>query len=229
MRTFRALAVATFAGLATTAAHAGVITFSFADPVPGRQMTAVAGGGGGSSALLTYDTSARISLLVDGSAEGFGALEFTDARMELSMALGVTTTMGGVTVAPVSGTFTIYDMSTGSRRDIITGASQNGAFVRVLGTNSLQFATPDGFTYLAGPALTALLAPGRELSPYQEASFSLTDIQTVGGGAFIAPDGSFRSFTANSSYSGNTEVIPAPGALALAGLGGLMVARRRRN
>jgi MYXO-CTERM domain-containing protein len=37
-----------------------------------------------------------------------------------------------------------------------------------------------------------------------------------------------RSWTANASYSGNSDVVPAPGAIALAGLGGLLIARRKR-
>jgi hypothetical protein len=207
-----------------------VISFSFADPVPGRQLTAVANGAGPGVASLSYDTSAAggLNLLVDGTAEGFGALSFANARMELSMSLGAAITIGGVTVAPVAGSFTIYDFTGNVRTDIITGQSNAGSFVRVLGTNSLQFSTPDGFTYTAGPALQALLAPGRVLAAYQEASFSLTDVQTETGTSFIGPGGVFRSFSANSSFSGNTEVVPTPGAIALLGMGGLLAARRRR-
>lgn len=223
LATISALCVAAVAG----SASAGVITFSFADPVPGRQLSAVANGAGPGVAALSYNTD-TINLLIDGSAEGFGALSFANARMELNMSLGSAVTIGGITVAPVAGFFTIYDFTGNVRTDIITGTSQAGSFVRVLGTNSLQFSTPDGFTYAAGPALTALLAPGRVLAAYQEGSFSLTDVQAAGGGNFIGPGGVFRDFTANTSYSGNTDVIPAPGALALAGLGCLVATRRRR-
>ncbi len=223
MRQFRGLAIVALAG-AATAANAGTITFSFADPVPGRQLTAVAGGGG--IAALSYDQTAALTVLIDGTAEGFGTLVFNNARMELNMSLAPAVTIGGTFIAPVSGYFRLYDATSG--QDIVTGQSQNGSFVRVLGTNSLQFATPDGFTYTAGAALQSQLAPGRFLAPYQEASFSLTDIQTATGGFFIGENGVFQSFTANSSYSGNSDVIPTPGALALMGLGLGLVARRRR-
>lgn len=221
-------AIAMFVAAAAGSAQAS-ITFSFADPVPGSQLSAVANSPAPGIASLSYDTNATINLLVDGTQEGMGSTAFTNARMEFTnMTLGAAVTIGGITVAPIAGSFTIYDFTGNVRTDIITGTSQAGSFVRVLGTNSLQFSTPDGFTYTAGPALNAWMTPGSILSAYQEASFSLTDVQAVGGGNFIGPGGVFRSFTANSSYSGNTEVIPAPGAIALAGMGGLLAARRRR-
>lgn len=206
------------------------IAFSFADPVPGRQVSNVQNGAGPGLGLLTYDTSANIVLLVDDNEfGGFGSLSFNTARLEVTLTLGAAVTLGGVTLAPVSGTFTIYDFTGGVRTDILTGSSQNGAFVRVTGTNAIQFSTADGFSYAAGPALAALLLPsGRSLAPAQEAVFTLTDIATVGGGNFIGPGGVFRSFNANASFSGTSETVPTPGAAALAGLAGLVALRRRR-
>lgn len=226
MKKIAALAMCLAAAAGTAQAS---ITFSFADPVPGSQLSAVADTPAPGIASLSYDTNAAINLLIDGSQEGLGITSFANARMEFTnMTLGAAVTIGGITVAPIAGSFTIYDFTGNVRTDILTGSSQNGSFVRVLGTNSLQFSTPDGFTYTAGPALQAFMAPGTFLTAYQEASFSLTDVQAVGGGNFIGPGGVFRSFTANTSYSGNSEVIPTPGALALAGMGGLLAARRRR-
>ncbi len=207
------------------AAHAGV-AMSFADPIPGRQLTNLADGSGPGVGLLRYDQSAVLAFLFDGSGAGMPSTIFTDARMEMSMSLGAATTFGGITTAPVSGFFTIYDMSSGSRRDIVTGTASAGTFVRISNTNSMLFSDPD-FAYTAGPALVDLTGPLVFLDP-TEGVFTLTSVVADGGGSFINPDGTFRSFEANASFTGNAEAIPAPGALVLAGLGALCVARRRR-
>ena len=73
------------------------------------------------------------------------------------------------------------------------------------------------------------LAPGRSPANPQEAVFTLTNILVAQGLALIdAQTKEFNSFSANSSFTGNTAVIPSSGSLALMGLGGLIAARRRR-
>jgi uncharacterized protein (TIGR03382 family) len=55
---------------------------------------------------------------------------------------------------------------------------------------------------------------------------------TFGGSQqIVRPDLTFESFTATPTFSGSSEVlvIPAPGAVALAGLGGMLAVRRRRR
>jgi len=225
--------VALIAGsvLALASAANASIAFSFADPVPGRQVANLQNGAGPGLGLLTYDTGANIAFLVDDNElGGFGFTTFTNARLEVNLTLGAAVVMGGITLAPVSGTFIIYDFTGNVRTDILNGSSMAGAFVRVTGTNAIQFSTADGFSYSAGPALQALLGGLRILAPDQEAVFTLTDIATVGGGNFIGPGGVFRSFNANASFSGtsNTEIIPTPGAAALVGIAGLVAMRRRR-
>jgi len=227
MRAIALTAIAAATMSFAAAANAG-IAFSFADPAGGKQLTNVKDGGGANTGLLTYDTAAAITFIIDGNAEGFSA-SFPNARMELSMLLGQATTIGGVTTAPVDGQFTIYDFTGGVRTDIITGTSDNGSYVRIGGTNALLFSSDDGFVYTAGPALTALLAPGRVIAPLQEAVFSLTDIATTGGTGLFAPGGVFNSFSANASFSGNTDVVPNPGALALLGVAGMTAGLRRRR
>jgi hypothetical protein len=212
--------------MAAGVANAG-ISFSFADPAGGRQMSNVKDGVAAGVGLLTYDQNAVLAFIVDGSEEGFGNVIFNNARMELRMELSPATTVAGVTSANVNGSFIIRDADTGN--EIVRGESEAGAYIRVAGTNSILFSSPDGFSYTAGPALQAFLAPGRVLAPEQEAVFTLTDIVTPGGGGIFATGGVFKSFTANASFSGNTEVVPAPGAFALVGAAGLLVAGRRRR
>jgi hypothetical protein len=224
MRTICTLAA--LAGLAVVSTAQAGIAMSFADPIPGRQLHNVQNGAGLGVGQLSYDQNAVISLLIDGTDEGFGQVTFSNARMEMNLALGTAVTFGGVTQAPVIGTFTIYDMTAG-RVDIVTGVASLGTYVRVGNTNSLLFSDPN-FSYLPGPALSALMAPGRTFTSPTEGVFTLTSILADGGGSFINPDGSFRTFDANASFSGNTEVVPAPGVMALMGLGTLCMARRKR-
>ena len=225
MRLITKIALLTAVGI--TAAANAQIAFSFADPIPGRQLHNEMNGGGAGIGLLTYDTSAPITFLVDGTNEGFGPVTFADARMEMSMTLGAASTFSGVTLAPVSGTFTIYQGVGDSRVNILTGTASAGSFVRISNTNSMLFSDPD-FDYTAGAALTALMAPGSTFADPSEAVFTLTDVAAVGGGSFIGPGGVFKSFDANASFTGNTTVVPAPAAslaMGLIAIGGL---RRRR-
>lgn len=218
--------IAALAALAVTAAAHADIAMSFADPIPGRQLHNMANGSGPGIGFMTYDQSAQLSFLFDGSEDSLPSQVFSNARMELQMSLGVSTTVGGITTAPVSGFFKIYDMSSGVREDIIIGIASAGSYVRISNTNSILFSDPN-FTYTSGPALDALTGPLTFVAP-SEAVFTLTSVLADGGGSFINPDGSFRTFDANSSFTGNTQAIPAPGAIALASLGVLCIARRRR-
>ena len=226
MRCICIAAVLAASGVAVTA-HAS-IAFSFADPIPGRQLHNTMNGGGAGVGLLSYDTSVPIAFLVDGTDDGFGPVTFAGARMEMNMTLGAAASIAGITLAPVAGTFTIYTMESEVRMDILTGTASAGSFVRISNTNSMLFSDPD-FVYTAGAALAALMAPGSTFSAPSEAVFTLTDIAAVGGGSFIGPRGVFQSFDANTSFSGNTNVVPTPaGSLALA-LTGLAAVRRQRR
>ncbi|MFA6044424.1 MAG: hypothetical protein WC718_05520 [Phycisphaerales bacterium] len=222
MRKICYAAVVATLGLAG-AAQAG-IAFSFADPIPGRQLTSTANAQEAGVASLTYDQSAEITFLVDGTDAGFGNVVFSHARLEMNLAIGAASTAGNVTQAPVTGSFTIYDFTNEVRSNIITGIADLGTYVRIGNTNSLLFSDPS-FSYIAGPALSAYLAPGTTFSNPTEGVFTLTSISPS---SFLNPDGTFKSFQANASFTGNTEVVPAPGALALASIGGLLVVRRKR-
>ncbi len=211
--------------LAAGAAQAS-IAFSFADPANGRQLTNVKDGAAAGVGLMTYDSSAPITFIVDGTEDSLGVLVFNNARMEMRFEMSPAVTIAGVTTAPVAGTFRIYNATSGN--DIVTGQSADGAFVRIAGTNSILFSSPDGFTYTAGADLTSFLPSGQSLAADQEAVFTLTDVLVQGGGSMFAAGGVFKDFAANASFSGTSNLVPTPGAIALAGLGGLLVGRRRR-
>lgn len=221
--------VGCLASLGLAAGAQAGIAMSFADPIPGRQLHNQASGVESGVGLLTYDQSASFDFFVDGTDVGFGPVTFTGAHMEMRMALGTTSSALGVTIAPVVGFFTIYTLNPDlSRNTIISGTALDGAFVRVGNTNSLLFSDPD-FDYTPGPALAALMPPGTSFADPTEAVFTLTSIAPVGGGSFLNDDGSFKTFDANASFTGNAEVVPAPGAIVLGGLGALTVLSRKRR
>lgn len=209
------------------------LAFSFADPGAGiRPVTCVAGGGGPGIGRITYNMAVPISFIVDGTNEpGFlgGSPHVFNATLELQLDIGTATTAAGVTTAAVNGYFIVKDNVSNNmilRGDTVAGA---GAFVRVGGTNSILFSDQTGFAYTFGAALNSLLAPGRTPANPQEAVFTLTNILVAQGLSLIdAQTKAFNSFSANSSFTGNTAVIPTPGSIALVGLGGLIAARRRR-
>ncbi len=216
----------TAVGLAAAAASPAMadLAFSFADPSPGRQLRHNAG-------AITYDTGTLISFIVDGSSEpnAFTTV-FSVASLELNLTMGSSTTFAGITTAPVSGNFIIRDTSDANplTNIILTGAADSGAFVRISGTNSILFSDETGFAYLPGPALLALLVPGRTIVNPQEAVFTVTGIQTPANAILVGQGGTISNFDANASFSGNATVIPTPGSMALVGLGGLAMIRRRR-
>lgn len=219
---FSTLACAIAAIAAAAGSANAALTFSFADPIPGRQMSYSS-----SSGLISYDSSAVLSFLVDGSTEpnNFNQV-FGNAGMNMMLNVGSISVAGPIVTAPVSGFFEIFDR--GTETLIVRGDTAAGSFVRLGATSSILMSSDISFTYTAGPALNALLLPGRAPSDPQEAVFTVTDLLVTGGGPLVV-QGQMRDWTANASMSGNTEVVPAPGVLALAGMGGLMVATRKRR
>lgn len=219
---------AAMAAFALAGAAQADLAFSFADPGLGiRPVTNVANGGGAGIGLISYNMAVPISFIVDGSSEPVAFQNtFTNAHLELNLKISAAVTAGGVTTANVDGYFIVTD-SGGNM--ILRGDSMTGSFVRVGGTNSILFSDQTGFAYTFGSALNALLAPGRVPANPQEAVFTLTNILTAGGAPLFDPITKiFNDFSANSSFTGNTAVVPTPGSLALVGLGGLIAARRRR-
>ncbi|MBX9736815.1 MAG: hypothetical protein K2X32_07805 [Phycisphaerales bacterium] len=226
----RSIALALTTALTLAAAANASVTFQFADPAGGSQLTNVANGGGAGLGLMTYDTSANIDFFVDGSGAGLLSPSFLGAHLEIAFTLGAGVVLPGGTIQiPVTGTFTVYQGTGMSRVNILTGTtlpSGSGAFFQVGSTQSILFSDPEGFAYTAGPALTPFLA-GNSLIDPQEAVFTVTDLTLSSAASLLGAGGVVNSFTANTSFSGNAN-IPTPGAMALVGVGGLLAARRRR-
>lgn len=84
-----------------------------------------------------------------------------------------------------------------------------------------------------GPDLAAYgLFSGQSSVGTDDATFTLTNLQTVGGGAGVTlGSGGLpgANWVSEGSFSGTARFVPAPGAMVLMGLGGLVMARRRRD
>jgi hypothetical protein len=223
--------VAALVGLfAGPAALAGVISFSFSPPTSGGTMTNIANAGGVDTGLLVFNQNAPLNFSVDGTNEGFGVVNFPNARLSMSMALSPAQDLGGgLFTAALQGTFAIYDFTGGTRSDIIVGTVSGGTFLHFAESNVILLNSNTGLSYSAGPRLSALLAPGRTLAAPQDGTFALSNVRnSTGGTEILGPGGVFQTFFANTAFTGSSNVIPTPGAIVLAAAGGLVVTRRRR-
>ncbi len=223
--------VAVLSGLITaTMASAGVISFSFSPPPGGATMTNIANAGGVDTGLLVFNQNTPLSFTIDGTNEGFGVVNFPNARLALTMSLAPAQDLGGgLYRGAVQGTFAIYDYSGNVRTDIITGTVGGGTFLRFAPTNLIQFSSNTGLTYTAGPRLQAQLGAGKSLAPSQDGTFVLSNVVNAQGGSeIIGERGAFQTFFANTAFTGSSNVIPTPGAIALGMAGVVTLVRRRR-
>ncbi|MGP1347402.1 MAG: hypothetical protein ACTS3F_12150 [Phycisphaerales bacterium] len=237
-----ALIAAAIAGTAVSASNASVF-LTFSDPPGGREVEYVAPTAGGNTfGVLTAD--ATVDLEIDLSAvtgNPADVLVFTGASFSH------TVNIGEVTV--VTPTFFEAGLSNGSFSfftsggDLIFNASYDdgGAFIfnaagGVSTSNpgsALAFNTGAGFVSalpgtLAGDGLVDLEA--------LDSSFTLTALLFSSGLKLVSldndnngvPEFYFNDFEANSAYTGTALLVPAPGAIALAGLAGIAAFRRRR-
>ena len=206
-------------------AQAG-ITFSFADPSGGQQLTHTANGGGPGVGRFSYSVTTPITLIVDAASEG--TTTFTNARLEMNnLNIAAAQVINMFTLAQVTGSFTFYDFTGGVRTNIVTGTAQNGSFVRLGGSNSLMFSSPNGLLYTAGPALQPLLG-GVALTGLQDAVFTMTNLQVAGGAPLTGANGVFNNFVADTSFSGSSGLVPTPGSMAIMVLAAGTLLRRRR-
>lgn len=209
-----------------TAAQAATITFSFADPSGGQQLSNVANGASPGVGRMTYDTTAPITFIVDSSTEG--QTVFTNSRLEFTnFNLGTAMQINSFNLAQVTGSFTFYQLNAGVRTNLLTGTATNGAFVNFNGSNAMMFNSSNGFSYTAGPGLSTILA-GEPLGGLQDAGFTITNLQVSGGGPLTNAGGVFNSFLADTSYSGSSNTIPTPGSLAIVAMAAGTIVRRRR-
>lgn len=231
MQSFNRVALAAGLMCASAVAHAGVITFSFTGVSSGGTLTTVAGAGGPDTALMVFNQNIPLNFTIDDTANGGGLTTFNNARATMSISLPPANNLGGgLFHSQVSGSFAIYDFTGNVRTDILTANLTGGIFQKFQTSHLIQLGTNTGLTYTAGPRLTQILGPGRQLAASESGLFALADVRTFTGGTeVIGPGNVFESFFANTAFTGSSNVIPNPGSVALLTVGGLMMARRRRK
>ena len=226
---------AAFAGVlaASLSANAGVITFNMSPPPSGGgNLTNIAGAGGPDSGLLFSDQTVPISFTIDASSIGLGVITYNNARLFMTLVTQpATTTGGGFYQSSVNGSFTIYDYTGNQRVDILSAQVSNSQFINFGQTHVMLFNSNLGMNYTAGPRLANLLCADRYLAPSHDGTIALSNVQTFSGSTnIIRPNNTFDNFTATPAFTGSTNVlsVPTPGFIALAGIGSLVAARRRR-
>lgn len=224
----RAFGVALFAGSLCASAQAAVF-FTFDDPGAGPEITYTAGSAT-DSGVVNF-TGGLVSLIVDGSQEGIGTTSFA-ASVAMEIFIGaVEINSGGILVAPIlGGSLEFTDSGSG---DLIFEGSfnfdaSNGALLTLNSTGALlSTSTGAGLTLTEGAALSPFIG-GMHLSPTFDIAFTLTNISPF---AFMTQDGFISSFTANSAFTGNANLveIPSPGSLALVSASMAILGVRRKR
>lgn len=204
---------------ACSAAMAGPVYFSYADPGTGREFVYTEGDAT-HLGRIQFNSANPVQLMVDGGAAGFGTVTYPTA-LSINLRVHEVVMNGSAMQAAVEGTFRFND----GVSDILIGEMMAGSLLTIGSTGSLTANSALGSLSLtAGGSLLAQLG-GNQFEPSFGVSFSLSALipspMGINGFNYI------ESFSANSAFSGSAD-IPAPGAAALAGLAGLLGLRRRR-
>jgi len=204
------------------------IFFTFDDPGVGPELSYIEGTDNATDpGVITY-IGAPLDFVVDGTNEGLGTQTFV-AQLQMDITIGaVIDPSVSILSAPIlGGSFLFVDTNTGNQT-ILSGVLSNGGLLALNTVGSL-FATSStgGLTLAAGPALTGLLG-GLQLAPTFDISFTLTDISPS---VSTNQNNFLTSFKANSAFTGNAEIVPAPAPSALLVLGAMSLGvwRRRRG
>ena len=201
--------------LVGAAAAQGAITFTFADPTAMSEMSHTGG-------LLSYNADA-IDFTIHSTEAGYAGETYEDATLSFTA-----TAVDGGSFGPFQAglvTTTTFEFRDNAGDLLLSGSFTNGTLALINdvgGITADEDASFGGLTYTAhGDFLADLQAANLELAPEFDAAFTLTNIE------FGSPGQGLADFTANSAFTGTAHVIPTPGALALAGFGGLAAIRRR--
>ncbi len=201
------------AGTAGVAAAQPLISFTYSD---------LEGAFNSGSSVMTanavdaaFQTSGDVTRLAGATANAEFGAGFKSSGGDVNITLNVS----GITssTANGAGTFTLTDADNDTISGDISGVfSGAGPFIGFVGSLSNVVITSDDGTFdgTAGSFSTSFAASG----PYTGAIVELT----FGAGSFFSGDFS----GASTQISG--EILPTPGAAALASLGGLLGLRRRR-
>lgn len=243
-------------GLALMAGSAQAAYFSFASDNDHTSWTFRGQAGNGSNAPLLdgSDSSDSLNLLID---DGNGPLGNLSISVDFNADLALTHA-GSFNVGPfwqhvytVAGAFSFADPSTGAAWLVCSINSQNpGSFTAPGTANTWSTAGAvlgsDGFADITWTVTAAFLAAHPEIAAYglvpgstvgpDDFGFDLTVINVGEEGVNVGPNVALgqdklptAAWRAEASFSGSSGAfVPAPGAAALLGLGGLVMGRRRR-
>lgn len=250
------LSILTVAGLAGSAQAA---LFSFASDDASNAFTFVGTAGAGNSFTMTQQGARiPVTLKIDdnnGPLPSVALNVFFEAEFTLGWIGSLGTGNSQTHAYSATGNFRFVDANGGVLLSIAT-TGQNPAGMTIGGTMSNWASAgslfgsdnADGGTvaYTTSPALFTLASgAGANLEQYgifgganatsigtDDFGFSLTFVSAATGGAVPInstsrlPTGAWR---AEGSYSGSATWIPAPGTMALVGIAGGLIARRRRR
>lgn len=213
-------------GLITCGAASATVTLTFDDPGSGPEFTF-------DSATDTLTFNRAVEFEVDGTEEGITPATF-DALFtftgEVGPATVVATPFGDIAVAAVAGDFAWTEIGSGDL--ILSGTFTEGLLINSPFGFNLTADDESGLIYTIGEALEDEGYSGISFIPPIDANWTLTNAQFAGPGSGATSEGpdsdEFRSFNANSAFSG-TANIPTPGSMALLACGGLVLATRTRR
>lgn len=232
----RLLACATVVAVAGSAQAA---LFSFASDVDSSSFTFF---GWGNAIVDAQDPSDTQLLFIDDDNGVLPTLPVTvefDAVFEMAYAGSIPVTGNTfVHTYALAGAFGFFDPDTGA--PILTAALTGGSLTALgsatsWGTSETIQVNDIGASEIVytwwGPAIPAYgLYPGNSIGP-DDAAFTLTlTLSAAGAGVPLDPQTGLPAidWVSEGSYSGSAFFIPTPGAAALAGLGLIGMARRRR-
>lgn len=209
----------------------GAIFFTFQDPGPEREVSIQENVD--DSFTFAYSFSETVSLSLTSDAGEIADTTFAETRLTLNV-----TTDGapivdqpGLLVANILGEFVFEDVSGGGPVTILSGVFDDAVATLLLGNFMGQIegsgavagnTTVGSLQLTAGDALLALLDDGVTLGGRQTASFALSDLVGEEDGEGL------MSLAGSAAFTGSSQLVPAPGAAALFGLGGFAAMRRRR-
>jgi MYXO-CTERM domain-containing protein len=225
--------------LATSTIASAAITFSFAsdshdaDIFRGEHS-------GGQNQLATFSPVADLTLLVDPDSTTPGGVVAFDANFSINATTTAyqSSTFGGIVIHQwtMSGSFQFVDAATSEdiltvnfSQAVLTNVSSSSSTMGPSASLQSSFDIDPTLSFIAGPALNAIGISSTNLSEFQDFVYTLTSLRAIDGPGQpgLDPFGDWTTpWRSESSFS--ATATPAPGALALFALAGIVAARRRR-
>lgn len=223
--------------LAGAAAPASAsVFFTFADPTDGLEVAYTAPTQQTPYGTMTYgdgfEPAPLIDFIIDATEEG-GSVHHVPANLIWSnWQVGAMTTAGPIMSANVSGEFDFVQVGgANDGQSIISGTFNTGLVIQAMGAGSVVTTSEGGLDYVIGPAFSALEPQILNLVPFEDGTYTLTNItftQFLSVG--MNGDSYFADFKANAAFSGTAHAeVPTPGSVGLAMMGVLAGATRRRR